>query len=263
MLSQLPADPRVSCMIVCSGYMRASGFFFETARRQYLVTARHSALPTNMQVLNPTTGGTAWATITEDFLPDIDIYLRQDSAFSVEQIDLRERNEVITIEELDLLAVPLHFDPKAFGYRVFSGEDVRSGLKEQDTLFVFGFCNDSFPQTEGEYDIDHYKNSIGEPYQLSLENSIGKSGKDPWSGNYGKCVDRAASSRDDYNGLSGAPLLGDGLVGLHLGTSEIPDQYIEQGWLESGSKIVHYLGMQVIMEIIQGGETAPWRQSSR
>jgi hypothetical protein len=81
-------DPHVSCPIVCGEYMRASGFFFNAADQTYLITARHNLLPTDASTL--ATGRFSLSYRTEDYLPTIDIYLRDDPSFTVKRVDLTE-----------------------------------------------------------------------------------------------------------------------------------------------------------------------------
>ena len=82
-------DPKVSVPIVCGEYMRATGFFYSTEETIYLVTARHSCIPTDCSQL--LTGETDLDTKSSCFSPKIDIYLRTDEETVSKRVNILDR----------------------------------------------------------------------------------------------------------------------------------------------------------------------------
>lgn len=220
-------DPLVSCPIVCDEYMRASGFFFTTRGETFLITARHNVLPTDGATL--VTGEVSSSFVTDNYLPTIDVYLRSSNGFEVKKIDTREVNGVKETPEIDVLGVPVDFDPEEYGYQVWSSDDVTSVFESMGELEIIGFEGTSFPDSDREYDTEMYCEEIGRPSLLTLMNEMKDT--DGKTSQYGLVAvgvdDNFVGNNEDYNGLSGAPVLGDGLVGVH-GWNKFPRQYLEQ-----------------------------------
>lgn len=231
MLTQTQHDPKVSCPIVCSGYMRATGFFYRYSAETYLVTARHNLLPTNVHVSSPITGNTLWEVSTDDYLPRIDIYLRTAEGWEQKQVNLQEQSggECISSQSTDLCAVSIHFDPATYGYRVFTADDISAPAQDRDKLILFGYPAAAFPQDEHTYSVGHYKNTLDKPYKLELANQ--SDALPPLHDEIGSILgiglDVNPSSDSAYSGLSGAPVLGDDLLGVHSGTSHFPEEVTE------------------------------------
>jgi hypothetical protein len=210
-IDRVQMDPKVACPIVCGKYMRATGFFFEWSEEPYLITASHNAIPT--VEANIDTGSINANISSDQYLPNIDVYLRRAEGFDVKHIDIREA-ATFAPHGLDVLAVAIDFDPAAYGYVVWSEDDVVPAQQSTDTFTVVGYDGVAFPD-EGQ-DMDTYKRNIGRPTNLSVVNLHHVLETVPDYGSIGMGLDEAFSGPDKaYNGLSGAPVLGDGLVGIH------------------------------------------------
>lgn len=220
-------DPRVSCPIVCGQYMRATGFFFSTSEETYLVTARHNVLPTEGQNLRA--GEISPSFETKEFLPTIDVYLRTKQGFEVESLDIREVEGVKQSPEIDVLGVPLDLDPGEYGYQVWEAEDISRPPEETNSLDVIGFAGSTFPAKQREYDPEMYSKSISEPVTLPLVNDLLDANKLSRCGLIGVATDDEFVGDDtDYNGLSGSPILGNGLVGIHSQNWKLPSEAVDR-----------------------------------
>lgn len=207
-------DTRVSCPIVCGEYMRATGFFFEAGGQNYLITARHNVLPTDATKL--ATGKFQFDYQEEEVRSEIDIYLREDSTFKVKSLNLSNKEGIIADEHIDCVGIPINFAPEEYGYTSWKGEDVAKPEDTSSTLDIIGFPGPSFPSTN-VYDIDRYTEEIGQPYVLSIKNGYENSNVSQSKlGLTGIGFDLNQNNNYDYDGLSGSPVLGDGLVGIHM-----------------------------------------------
>lgn len=225
--------------------MRATGFFYRASQGCYLVTARHNALPTKVNVKNPN-GTTAWEFRSSEFLPEIEIFLRSKTGWEVKNIDIRDvRDKIVTGSKIDILAVPIKFDPAEFRYAVFTEDDVTVPSEEIETLTVFGFGSESLPDKASWKSIEEFKKGVGTPLELSFENSTGLPPmRDPWNGKFGGGLDDEPSPEVEYNGLSGSPVLGDGLVGVHSGTASPPEAAITRAPSLENTLLTRYFGMK-------------------
>jgi hypothetical protein len=212
-LKPVEIDPRVCCPIVAGDYMRATGFFFE-ADNTYLVTARHNVLPTSGSQLE-----------TGDFKMDfemptthskIDIYLKSDDTFDVETLHLSDSPYVAIDPHIDIIAIQLPFNPTNYGNIVFRPDDIDGTHPKSQTFDTIGFPGDSFP-TANEYDTDTYAEQISRPYTLSTNGPISTEKLQIRSiENVAVTHVSGETSVDaDYKGLSGSPVLGQGLAGIH------------------------------------------------
>lgn len=213
-MKQAKTDPRVSFPIVCGEYMRASGFFFAIDTQTYLITARHNLFPVNADTL--ATGDWPLDFETQDFLPTIDLYLQDTHSRVQHRIDIRDTLGVRFNATLDVVGIPIDLTPQDYGYTVWTPTDISS--PESTTIDSISFPGHSFPSSENEYDTDQYANEIMNPYLLTLQTEFpGPSQLSIDTGliELGFDTDTGTQS-SEYKGFSGGPILGDGLVGIHL-----------------------------------------------
>ena len=220
-------DPLVSCPIVCGEYMRATGFFYRTESTTYLVTARHNLLPTRVSILNPKTDGQLAAYSTKENHSTIDIYLASPDGWECERIDVETILDTSLNQafNLDIVALRIKFNPESHGYRVWSPESITDSPEEDDELMTVGFDEASFPKSTEPYSRQQYRKSIGMPRLVPFENSL-KYAPDVEISSIGIGLD--ASAAGNYSGLSGAPVLGDGLLGIHTADHVLPDDVLAQ-----------------------------------
>lgn len=213
-MNEIGTDSLLSCPIVCGEYMRATGFFYSTGETVYLITARHNCIPTNGQKLK--TGDVPANFHTADFLPEIDIYLRTPNGFDTERVDITEQDGVIQTSKIDVLGVPIDFDPDEYGYRVWNESDIVAPQNADDSLDTVGFNGRGFPDSGGVYDVKTYCDELGNPISLPLVNEMDGETDLSRFGLMPPAIDEDfVGNSDDYRGLSGAPLIGSGLVGIH------------------------------------------------
>lgn len=213
-MNEIETDSLLSCPIVCGEYMRATGFFYSTGETVYLITARHNCIPTNGQKLK--TGDVPVNFQSADFLPEIDIYLRTPNGFDTERVDITEQDGVIQMSEIDVLCVPINFAPDEYGYRVWKKSDIVSPQDAAGSLNSIGFNGKGFPDSDGNYDIKTYCDQLGNPVSLPLVNIMDGEADISRFGLLPHAIDEDfVGNNGDYNGLSGAPLIGSGLVGVH------------------------------------------------
>ncbi len=227
--------------------MRATGFFYTTGTENYLITARHNALPTKATILSPFTGGKYYSITTNDFLPVIDIYLRRKDEWFHHRLDLRDmpNGHVITIPKLDLLAIRIPFDPTTFQYSVFTGQDVTLPSEEENTLSGYGFGGGAFSDEEECHDVTDPGSYISNPMEITLENTaihVPEKAKQ-FEPVFGISCDPTPEIDSIYNGMSGSPIIGDGLVGVWSGTARVPsvDDPKHETYLR-----VHYFGVELL-----------------
>ena len=235
--------------------MRATGFLYETTDKTYLVTARHNVLPTEVGIQNPRTEEPLWEVQANFTADEIDIYLPDGSEWLHHRILLSEvpENGIITAENIDLLAVQLPEDIPSHSLRVFSREDLREPSEETGELVVYGYATDSLPAGTNEYSTAGFSENLQSPQELRLTNLVMPQDiTGQLDGVVGVGIDENASDAAKYNGLSGSPVLGDGLVGIHSGTSEIPDIAKRQDPSLKNTCRVQYTGSKFLRQIPTG-----------
>ncbi|MFP8953141.1 hypothetical protein ACLI4Z_09245 [Natrialbaceae archaeon A-arb3/5] len=223
-INRAEADPRVSCPIVCGEHMRASGFFFDGSEETYLVTARHNVLPTNGTDLKTNKCNLSFT--SRDFLPTIHVYLRTSTGFKVQRLDLRERAGVKQTDEIDVIVVPIDFDPEEHGYQVWAADEVVSPSDSPESFDIIGFNGECFPDPDCDYEVDAYRNAIRNPTVLPLMNEMTDVDDLSQYGLIAVAIDENLVG--SYDGLSGAPVLGNELVGMHAVDIPVPEHYIKQ-----------------------------------
>lgn len=216
-------DPRVSCPIVAGDYMRATGFFFETDHT-YLITARHNVLPTSGSKLE--TGDFDMQFEMSDMFYKIDVFLRDDDSFTVETLHLPDLPCMVVDPRVDVIAVRVPFDPEKYGYTVFGSEDIPDTQSDTQSFDTLGFPSQSFPSSD-EYDTEMYAEKIAVPHTLQTTGPVPPAAlqlTDIQNIEVGR-VTGDVGTDDHYRGLSGSPVLGDGLVGIH--TLNLPAQVMD------------------------------------
>ncbi len=232
-------DPLVSCPIVCGEYMRATGFFYRTESTTYLVTARHNLRPTRVSISNPKTGGQLIEYSSGENHSHIDIYLASPDGWECKRIDTRDNLDTRLNQafNLDVVALRIRFEPENHGYRVWTPECIRDPHNEDDELMTVGFDGASFPESTESYSRRRYRTSIGTPRLVPFENSS-KHMTDVEIPHIGIGLDTSAAG--NYPGLSGAPVLGDGLVGIHIADDALPDDALTQLDLPHARRLVYF-----------------------
>lgn len=235
-------DAKVSCPIVCGDYYRATGFFFKTDAGTFLVTARHNVLPTELSQRLPDRGSQTLFT-SEKKLPEITIYLRNGADWEVFQTDIREAQDVRQTQEIDVIGVLVDFDPTEYGYYVWTEDDIISEVPTEEEIEVIGYDGISFPSSDQECDVDIYRRQLGLPRKLSLMNPLDSTDPVPMIVLAG--VDMGAEG--GYTGLSGSPILGESLVGIHAGDGGVePLDGMESG----DAHRVIYSRAEVLLELL-------------
>ncbi|WP_048077122.1 hypothetical protein [Halorubrum sp. AJ67] len=235
-------DAKVSCPIVCGDYYRATGFFFKTDAGTFLVTARHNVLPTELSQRLPD-GQSQTIFTSERTLPEITIYLRNDADWDVFQTDIREAEDVRQTPDIDVIGVLVDFDPTEYGYCVWTEDDIISEPPTEDEIDVVGYDGISFPSPEQEHDVDIYRRQLGLPRKLSLMNPLDST--DPMPTIVLAGVDPGAEG--EYTGLSGSPILGESLVGIHAGDSGVGPI---DGMKSGDANRVIYSRAEVLLELL-------------
>lgn len=226
-MNRVETDPLVGCSIVCGEYMRANGIFFRVEDQTFLVTARHNVLPTSGE--NIRSGAISLDFKTEEFRPVIDVYLRSSGKLDVERIDIRDVDGVKQSPEIDVIGIPFDPDPAEYGYHVWEQDDVVSPVRSAEMLDIIGFDGAAFPSSDIEYDVEMYRDEIGRPVMLPVENEMLEQDDLSRAGLMAVAADEEFVGADeDYNGLSGAPVLGNGLMGIHSLNWEPPKEALEE-----------------------------------
>lgn len=220
-------DSHVACPVVFDEYMRASGFFYANDDQVYLVTARHNFLPMDSATLD--TGESNITYTSSDTLTLVDIYLRGANSCTVKRLDLRDLTGIRYSENVDAAAIPLPFDPESFGYHVWTEADLVSPEHAAESLEIIGFPGRSFPDHD-VYDVGDYCSDIQDPSILDVENIEFPDGRrTELCGLAGfTWVVEFVGEDEDYNGYSGSPVIGDGLVGIHTGNMLVESRHFEE-----------------------------------
>jgi hypothetical protein len=136
---------------------------------------------------------------------------------------------VIQTPEIDVLCVPIDSTPDEYGYHVWEESDIAAPQDAGDSLNSIGFNGRAFPDSDETYDIETYRNQLGKPVLLSLVNEIGDEADLSRYGLVPPAIDADfVGNNDDYNGFSGAPIIGNGLVGVHSQNAHPPAAALEQ-----------------------------------
>ena len=226
--------------------MQATGFFYECNGITYLLTARHNVLPTNSKLFND---GIARVNFTTELeLPTVDIYLRADDEFESKRYDVRDVNGVKQTREIDVIGIPIDFDPTDYGYVVWNKTDLGQPEKSKETVKSVGFGYKSFPEGLSLTD-EAYSQSIDGPVQLSMDNTMLKDHHAEKTGLMAVGTDLDFVGADsDYNGFSGSPIIGDGLVGIHGSNATVPDVPINS--YDQEVVAIHYWRAAVLPELL-------------
>lgn len=224
-MNRAEVDPYVSCPIIAGEYMRATGFFFRFEETTYLITARHNFLPTRGIDLD--CGRVPLRYTVVDYLPEILIYLKTDTGVEIKELDERRVDGVKSSAEIGMAGVPIDFAPEQYGYQVWEPSDIVSPTATTPTVDSFGFGGEAFPDTGAKYRTAGYGNAIKHPVMLRLENELLEK-EDLDSAGYGKTAvginENFVGADEQYNGMSGAPVVGDGLIGVHEANLSPPEK---------------------------------------
>ncbi|MFC7229246.1 hypothetical protein N0B31_17735 [Salinirubellus salinus] len=216
-------DPKVSCPVVCGQSMRASGFFFESGSGKYLITARHNLRPTVVEVKTPY-GNRILRYSLGDRFSEVDVYLRADDGWHCENLSVDDRlDSTLNAVDTDVVALRVDFDPSAYDYRIWTIDDIGTPETEGEELMLIGFDGASFPEVT-KYAVSTYREGIDGPRIVPFENSL--RGMDDFGISAGIGLDLEAAG--GYSGLSGSPVLGEGLVGVHVSNEEVPANVAEK-----------------------------------
>jgi len=252
MLNQSNHNPRVSLPIVAGEYMRATGFLYESKSQLYLVTAKHNILPTEICIPNPRTGENLWEVDTDFAADRIDMFLPDGTGWVYYRVLLSDIPEggIVTAPATDAIALQLPPDIATYDLTVFSSEDLGESSGEGESLVTFGYGDDSLPSKTTEYSASRFPDELRPPQELKFSNvTFPEDVSAGLDGAFGIGLDENRSETQKYNGLSGAPVLGDGLVGIHSGTSAIPEAAIEQDSSLANTVKINYFGTRFLRKV--------------
>jgi hypothetical protein len=239
--------PKVSVPIVCEEFMRASGFFYNSEDSTYLVTAAHNVVPTKIKIEDSNTGALLTDYSTGDYFPSIDIFLRSGDSWTAKNVDIADP-EVTAIhsDRVDILLIEISFDPGEYGYQVWEKDDLTNIETEEQQPKIVGFNGDALPDKSLEYSTELYCQELDEPSEVNPEipSVDGMTGTPLYS----VTLDTAESSQ--YDGLSGAPLIGDGLIGVHVVDDPLPDAAIEQLDFPKSSYRLGHFRAKIISQMV-------------
>lgn len=245
-------DPLISCPIVCGEYMRTTGFFFRANAQIYLITARHNLLPTTVSITNPITGRKLAENSTTDSYSTVDIYMRRDDAWVCERIETNKALDRRLNQQynLDIVALNIDFNPEKYGYRVWTDEHLSTPEEEEDELMSTGFDGVSFPPKSLPYSREQYAQSIQAPRLVSFENST-KGIQHLEIPHIGVGLDSQAAG--NYEGLSGSPIIGDGLVGVHSYDNALPTEALMQLG-EQHVRVLGYFRAEILGKVLTSSD---------
>jgi hypothetical protein len=243
-MNQVVEDPRVSCPIVCGKYRAATGFFYSDGEFTYLVTARHNVLPTFGEKLR--TGELDDTAQSREYLPKIDVYLRVKRDFIVWSLDIRESNSVVEVPEIDVIMIPFAGDPEGYGYQIWNKEDVSSVQYPPGKRDVIGYNSTSFPDADCSYDVTTLDSEIDQPVIHSVEDLNLYIERPRHFGTLTAGIDPTfAGDHDELKGLSGAPVLGQGLLGVYSRGGKTELNMLNQSGGDTSS-LVYYTQADVL-----------------
>ncbi|WP_259519473.1 hypothetical protein [Halanaeroarchaeum sp. HSR-CO] len=229
--------------------MRATGFIVDVDGHRYLVTARHNVFPTQVNIPNPRTGG-SYLRYNADFQANIlDVYFPHGGDWSHHRIQLSNLppHKIITTPESDLLAVQLPQNIEIHDATSFTPEDIQTDVEPNESLVAYGYGQNSLPDESIDYTVSEYPYEIKTPQELTLSAvPLPADGFDSISNVIGTAIDEESSSAYLYNGLSGSPVLGDGLVGIYTSSSEFPEEVGNANPSLVGTTRVDYVSSNLI-----------------
>jgi hypothetical protein len=248
-MQDLETDHKISVPMVCGEYMRATGFFYSTGNKLYLITARHNCMPTKGAKLQSgkidLSGGD-----TTDFFSTIDIYLRTDGGFVHKRTNIEQTPGVKQTSEIDIVAIPLDISPEEYGYHVWTEDEITTPQSGSDQIESIGYTGRGFPNPDIEYEIETYRNRMGQPVSLSLTNEFSKGDDLTKHGLMPTAFDSTFVGSDEaYNGLSGSPIVGENLIGIHSRNLQLPDGVFEANNMAESMPIV-YTRADVLPELL-------------
>ena len=192
------------CPILTSESSGGTGFFYKSGESVYLMTVKHNVIPGRNEYADG-----VHLDMGEDYSPRIEVLLRSPSneTWLGKEIDMRDRH-VFFKECFGAIAIPVSFDPEDYNYVVYDSQDIQSvdNIEDRngDLLFI-GYDSGSFSRWNSD-NIDYT-----DPGQPRMVFSSDPRGVDDC---YGRVSD--VDEVRDYGGMSGAPLLADGVVGIHI-----------------------------------------------
>ena len=217
--------------------MRATAFFFATDTQTYVITARHNLLPIDTDTF-ATGNYPLFENEIDHFLPEIDLYLGEGDSRTRHKIDIQDKPEIRLDNRVDVVGIPTDLTPEDYGYTVWSPSDIIAPDSTGDTIESVGFPGRSFPLGGDEYDTDQYKDSITNPclHTIAPEHASQHPVPDDTGLlEIGFDTDQGMES-PEYNGFSGSPVLGNGLVGIHESNTRVPVKNMKTG--ETGELMV-------------------------
>jgi len=244
-------DRKVSVPIVCDEYMRATGFFYQTDESVYLITARHNCLKTCVSKLCL---GEAkiknYPSTDEYYYPKIDIYFRTTDGFVQHRINLNNVDGVKQTEQIDVLGVPLDLDPENYGYHVWTRDEIIKATSANKHIETVGYPGRAFPSGDHKYDTLRYCDEIGYSVSLPLVNDIENN---TYLRRYGLmpiAIDEEfVGHNTDYEGFSGAPIIGRKLVGIHA-MNVVYDQSLFDHLNEDRFMVIRYTRADVLPKLL-------------
>lgn len=239
MITATKFDPKVSVPIVCSEYLRATAFFYSSGDSVYLLTARHNVLPTRSEIKNPASNGLLYTVTTSGKYTEIDIFLSDGDGWVKKRVDLREKEDgqVLSDPCVDVIAVEIDFNPRSFGYTVFSVDDVQNKAQNEDAV-IYGWGADALPSPERPHSTKAFIDNVDSPCEVHIEDAQILNGTIVGMG-----ADYNPDEANKYRGFSGSPVLGDGLLGVHSGTAFLGPEAVAM-LSPSGSLLrMHFYGL--------------------
>jgi hypothetical protein len=134
---------------------------------------------------------------------------------------------------------------------VFTSEDVTLATEEQTSLVTYGFSTHSLPSKDGEYSTERFKQGVGTPCEFEFDNLMldAKHLAKKIEKVHGMALELNAHPDSAYNGLSGAPVIGKGLVGVHSGTDSV--EGVSHLYPESDRILrTHYYSARLLKQVL-------------
>lgn len=246
-------DPKVSVPIVFDDSSGGTGFFMEIPSGVWLLTARHLVLPTEFDFTDAF-GRDYTFECSNGPYSSIEIYLRTDRSWSTSHIDLRCSScTLISHPNLDLFAVQVEFDPRDDGYRVFDISDITGSLGQERCWSVFGYPRVSWSDPSPPEESCHLRDESSMPCEIRIRNPLDDRSSKPTIRRCNVGVDPEPAWPSDYHGLDGSPVLGEQLLGMHLGVPKPPrPSWFDPLDLDEGLPLI-FLGSGLILQTLKEG----------